>query len=70
MIAILISEGFFDQTVKCQAVINELRRRGLSFKDGTARDRCSDLAELGFLTREGKEGYQAVAGMKVNIVEA
>lgn len=68
-IAILISEGFFDQTITAQKVISELRRRGLSFKDGTARDRCADIAQMGFLTKEGKEGYRAVPQMKVNVTE-
>lgn len=69
-IAILLSEGFFDQSRNASSVIKELRRRGLSFKDGTVAARCGEIAGMGFLTREGKGDYQAVPGMKVNVVEA
>jgi hypothetical protein len=68
-IAILLSEGFFDQPKNGTSVIKELRRRGLSFKDATAGVRCGEIAGMGFLTREGRGEYQAVPGMKVHIVE-
>jgi len=68
-IAILLSEGFFDQPKNATSVIKELRRRGLSFKDATAGVRCGEIAGMGFLTREGRGEYQAVPGMKVHIVE-
>lgn len=69
-IAILIAEGFFDEPKPGASVVSELRRRGMSFGDATAYNRCNDIAAMGFLTKEGKANYRAVAGMKVNIVEA
>jgi len=70
MIAILLSEGFFDDTKTGAAVVVELRRRGLSFGDATPYKRLGEIAGQGFLTREGKAAFRAVPGMKVNIVEA
>lgn len=68
-IAILIAEGFFDEAKAGSAVVTELRRRGMSFGDATAYNRCNDIAAMGFLTKEGKANYRAVPGMKVNIIE-
>lgn len=69
-IAVLISEGFFDESRNGKAVIDELRRRGLTFGNQTPYNRCNEIAAAGFLTREGKGVFRAVKGMKVNIVEA
>lgn len=70
MIAILISEGFFDQPKPTVAVRDELRRRGLSFGNSTPLARLGEISNMGFLTREAKGTFRAVPGMKVNIVEA
>jgi hypothetical protein len=68
-IAILLSEGFFDVPKGGVVVVKELRRRGMSFKDGTVYSRLGEIAGMGFLTKEGKE-FKAVPGMKINIVES
>jgi len=70
MIAVLLSEGFFDDTKTGATVVTELRRRGLTFGDATPYKRLGEIAAQGFLTREGKAAFRAVPGMKVNIVEA
>jgi hypothetical protein len=68
-VAILISEKFFDSTATASAAYTELRRRGRSVAKPSVYGECDKLAELGFLTKES-DGYRAVAGMKVNIIEA
>ncbi len=68
-IAILLSEGFFDETKTGAAVVTELRRRGLKFGDATPYNRLNEIAEMGFLTKEGKASFRAIEGMKINIVE-
>jgi hypothetical protein len=67
MVAILISEGFFDTSAPGNAAFNELKRRGKSIAKPSVYQAADKLAEYGFLTKEG-DGYKAVAGMKVNIV--
>ncbi len=65
----LIANGFFDQVTTGYAVFMELQRRGAKLARPTAYSWCDNMVRRGFLTKEGKEGYRAVAGMKVNIVE-
>lgn len=71
-LAILISEKFFDGTREFADVRKDLIRRGfLGSKAPNLQisQALQGLVELGFLTKEDT-GYQAVAGMKVNILEA
>lgn len=65
----LIAEGFFDQPKKGYAAFMELQRLGAKVAKPGVYNMCDQFAKDGFLTKEG-DGYQAVAGMKVNIVEA
>lgn len=70
-LAILISEKFFDGERKFDELRKELIRRG--FVSSKAPNRqisqaVTGLLELGFLTAE-PDGYRAVAGMKVHILE-
>ncbi len=70
-IAKLIAEGFFQDRVSEPAVFAELLRRGhVTMKTPKIRvhDPLKRLVKKGFLTREG-DGYQAVRGMEVNLVE-
>jgi hypothetical protein len=67
----LVSEGFFEHPQSYQVTAKEAIRRGwCSPKTPHMRvqDPLDKLAGLGFLTREA-DGYLAVPGMKVNIVE-
>lgn len=68
-VAILISEGFFSGVATASAAFTEIKRRGFSTAKPNVYKECDKLSELGFLTKE-TNGYQAVEGMKVNIVEA
>lgn len=71
-IAVLITEKFFDSPQNSGQVTKEFKRRGwFSVKTSNAAvlRPLADIAEMGFLTRDGSN-YQAVPGMKVNIVEA
>lgn len=71
-IALLIYEKFFDSPHDSGTVTKEFKRRGW-FEQKTSNaavlKSLAKIAEMGFLTREGTN-YQAVKGMKVNIVEA
>lgn len=71
-LAILISEKFFDLAVEFAAVRKELIRRGF-IAGKTPNLQISQalqaLTEFGFLTKEEDNSFQAVPGMKVNIVE-
>jgi hypothetical protein len=68
-VAILISEGFFDQGATGNAAFEELKRRGASVAKPSVYRSCDQLAEQGFLTKE-TNGYKSVSGMKVHIIEA
>jgi len=71
-IARLISEKFFDAPKYAITVTKEFKRRGwLGNKtpNSQAIGPLDKIAALGFLTRE-VSGYQAVKGMKINILEA
>ena len=69
MLAILISEGFFDSGATGNAAYDELKRRGKSVAKPSVYRVADQLAEKGFLTKEAS-GYRAVADMKVNILDA
>jgi hypothetical protein len=65
----LIAEGFFDETATASAAYTELKRRGFSTAKPNVYKACDTLTLQGFLTKE-TNGYRAVEGMKVRIVEA
>jgi len=70
-IARLIAEKFFDAPKDAITVTKEFKRRGwLGNKtpNSQAIGPLDKIAALGFLTREAS-GYQAVKGMKINILE-
>lgn len=69
VLAAMIAEGFFADRIKPASVIQELKRRGRAVHPANVSRDLGRLTEQGFLTREG-DGYQAVPGMRVNIVEA
>jgi len=64
----LIAEGFFDTPKSSAAAFKELQRRGATGISPRADEACKSLLAKGFLTRE-PDGFQAVPGMKVRIVE-
>jgi hypothetical protein len=68
MIAILLKEGFFKETVKSGDAWRELKRRwaygGISAR---VYEQLEKLTAMNFVTRED-DGYKAVPGMKVNIM--
>lgn len=67
-VAQLIGEGFFDSPKTPYASWNESKRRGFAGAAARMDEACKKLLEQGFLTKES-EGFQAVSGMKVNIIE-
>jgi len=67
-LATLILKKFFDSPQNANTAFNELKRLGRRVaKPGVYRE-LDKLAELGFVTKE-ETGYQAVAGMKIHIIE-
>lgn len=68
-IAHLIAKCFFDTPQPGAAVVAELKRSGRSVHNANVYRDLSRLAEQGFLTVEA-DGYRAVQGMKVRIVES
>lgn len=68
VLAAMLSEGFFDKPTDAKDVVVELKRRGRAVHNTNVYRDLNRLAEQGFLTVE-TGGYQAVSGMKVNIVE-
>ncbi len=64
----LIAAGWFDAPRRNVDLLRELQRHGFSTAPPNISRELNGLAEMGFLTKEG-EGYQAVAGMKINIRE-
>jgi len=70
MLALLISEGFMDSVTTGAIAWRELGRRfGYKGPSVRAYEQLETLTRQGFLTKEGKEGYKAVPGMKINITE-
>jgi hypothetical protein len=67
-LAQLIAEGFFDEPRAGNAAFQELKRRGFATAKPNVYREADKLAAKGFLTKEG-DGYKAVPGMKVNIIE-
>jgi regulator of replication initiation timing len=67
-IAGLIANDFFDAPKPGTAIETELRRQGFACSRPNCYREADKLAAEGFFTKE-EGGYQAVAGMKVNIVE-
>lgn len=67
--AMLISEGWFDSTQTGHGTFIELKRRGATIAKPSVYGALDKIAGLGFLTKES-DGYKAVEGMKVNVVEA
>lgn len=73
MVAVLISEKFFDNPRPFDDLRKELIRRGKIDTKTPSRNiyqAVDELLELGFLTREGTDALQAVPGMKIHIVES
>ena len=71
-IALLITEKFFDSPQNSGDVTVEFKRRGWferKTSNAAVLKPLTQIAEMGFLTREGNS-YQVVPGMKVNVVEA
>ncbi len=67
--ALFISEGFFNTKTTGSAAFSELQRRGFRTSKPNVYKEADKLALLGFLRKE-PDGYLAVEGMKVNIIEA
>lgn len=67
-VAILISEGFFDEGATGNAAFEELKRRGIGSAKPNVYRECDRLTTLGFLVKTS-DGYKAVTGMKVQIVD-
>lgn len=68
-VAGMIAEGYFDSPRKAGDVFREASRRGMTGVAPRADEACKSLWSMGFLTRE-EQGFLAVKGMKVRIVEA
>ncbi len=66
-IAKLVHQKFFDAVKRHTEVYKELMRTGTEPNSGNVTKELARLVKYGFLTKEGKEGYLAVPGMKVNI---
>jgi hypothetical protein len=67
-VAGLVADGFFDSPQRSGVAYREAVRRGATGIAARADEACKKLLAMGFLTRED-EGYKAVKGMQVNIVE-
>lgn len=67
-VAMLIADGFLDEPKIGYQLFTELKRLGFAVGKSTVYSAADSLAAKGFLTKEG-DGYRAVPGMKVNIVE-
>lgn len=67
-VAGLIADGFFESPKRSADVFREATRLGASGVAPRADEACKKLLAMGFLTRE-ENGFKAVEGMKVNIVE-
>jgi hypothetical protein len=71
-IALLISQKFFDAPQDSGTLTKEFKRRGwfeAKTSNAAVLKPLAKITEMGFLLREGTM-YQAVPGMKINIVEA
>lgn len=71
-LALLLSEGFFDESRRIQDIYPEFRARGWMSQTGRPIPinlQLGKLAEWGFLRVVGSGTYQVVPGMKVNVKE-
>jgi hypothetical protein len=68
-LAVLLTRKFFDKPQNGNSAFNELKRLGRAVAKPNVYRELDKLAELGFVTKE-ETGYQAVPGMKVQIVES
>lgn len=68
-LAVLISEGFFDETRTGNSAFDELKRRGFSTAKPNVYKELDKLAAMGFVSKPAGGGYQTVPGMKVNVKE-
>lgn len=66
-VAGLIAEGFFDAGATANAAFAEIKRRGFACAVPSVYRACDDLTLKGFLKKDN--GYTAVPGMKINIIE-
>jgi hypothetical protein len=64
-LAILVSEGFFDNRSTGYSAWQELTRRGIGSAKPNVYRELDELTKMGFLLKSD-EGYQSVAGMKVS----
>jgi hypothetical protein len=69
-LARLIAQGFLADTRRFSECLREMERTGLRVNNKSLAVAFKSLIQDGFLTKEGDDGYRAVAGMKVRIVEA
>jgi hypothetical protein len=66
-LALLIHEGFFDESKEGGKVFAEVQRRGFKTAHPNVSRELGELSRLGFLTRSNK-WYTAVPAMKANVV--
>lgn len=66
-IARLIVDGWFASAKTGYSVFQELCRTGAGIAKPSAYKECDKLVELGFLTKEGSDGYQAAPNAKSRI---
>lgn len=65
----LIAKGFFDEPTTASAAFTEFQKTGFRTAKPNVYKECDRLTTMGFLVKL-TGGYQAVPGMKINIVEA
>ncbi len=68
-LALLIQRDFFREPVSASRAYDELVRTWRNVGKPNVYKECDALTELGFLTKED-DGYQAVPGMKISLIEA
>ncbi len=64
----LIAEGYFDTQRSVPETWKELKRRGYAGISARIYESTDSLHKKGFLTKES-DGFLAVPGMKINIIE-
>lgn len=67
-LAKMIADGFFDKPKINKSIVDELKRRRVSTSKPSVGREAEKLVALGFLANDG-DGYQAVRGMKINVVD-
>jgi hypothetical protein len=68
-LAKLVSLGFLNDTRRFSECLREIERTGPRVNNKSLAMAFKELVAAGFLTKEGEDGYRAVADMKVRIVE-